>query len=273
MVGTLWKLHVLYDRLFRHPLNSNAPWNAVSRCLRWKIISGVDPGVNVVVPYVDATKLVVGNSMSAAVLTRYIGLAEFEDMSFVLHLLTDEDLFGDIGANIGVYSVLASGVRRAKSVAMEPVPTSATALRLNIAINELGGLVDVLEIGASAEAGELDFSTDEEGCNHVVSDGSGCHVVARPLDEVFAARTPILLKIDVEGFEMNVIKGAQRLLKDSALKAVLMEMNGLGKRYGFDDRALDTEMEKFGFNSFLYEPWSRKLSFSDPNYVLNTIYP
>jgi hypothetical protein len=140
-------------------------------------------------------------------------------------------------------------------------------------VTAIANLVDIHEIGASAEAGELDFSTDEDGCNHVVSDGSGCRVLALPLDEVFVARTPILLKIDVEGFEMNVIKGAQRLLKDSALKAVLMEMNGLGKRYGFDDRALDTEMEKFGFNSFLYEPWSRKLSFSDPNYVLNTIYP
>jgi hypothetical protein len=48
-------------------------------------------------------------------------------MSFVLHLLTDEDLFGDVRANVGVYCVLASGVRGAKSVAMEPVPITAGA--------------------------------------------------------------------------------------------------------------------------------------------------
>src|SRR5205823_2042071 len=171
------------------------------------------------VPYVDHTKLVVSTGMSAATLTIYIGLAEFEDMSFVLHLLTHEDLFGDVGANVGVYCVLASGVRGAKSVAMEPVVTTIEALRLNIAINELGGLVDILEIGVGAEPGELDFSINEEASNHVVQDGTGCRVPVLPLDEVFAERTPILVKIDVEGFETNVIKGAQRLLKHIALKA------------------------------------------------------
>jgi FkbM family methyltransferase len=225
-----------------------------------------------IVPYVDETKLMIARDMSAAILTMLIGLAEFEDMSFVLHLLTDEDLFGDVGANVGVYCVLASGVRGAKSVVMEPVATTIEALRLNIAINELGGLVDILEIGVSAEPGELDFSTDEGASNHVVQDDGGCRVPVLPLDGVFAARTPTLLKIDVEGFETNVIKGAQRLLKDTALKAVLMEMNGSGTRYGFDEPALDSEMRRLGFNSFQYDPWSRKLTPSNPKYVLNAIY-
>jgi FkbM family methyltransferase len=155
---------------------------------------------------------------------------------------------------------------------MEPVPTTTEALRLNIAINALGGLVDILEIGVGAEPGELDFSVDEGGGNHVVQDGCGCRVRVLRLDEIFAARTPILLKIDVEGFETNVIKGGQRLLKDTALKAVLMEMNGCGRRYGFDEQTLDSEMRRFGFNSFLYDPRSRKLIPSNPRYVSNTIY-
>jgi FkbM family methyltransferase len=256
---------------FRHPLNADAPWSALNRFFVWQIAGRV-ARKSMIVPYVDDTKLVVAPDMSAAILTMYIGLAEFADMSFALHLLTDEDLFGDVGANVGVYCVLASGVRGAKSVVMEPVATTIEALRLNIAINELGGLVDILEIGAGAEPGELDFSTDEDCSNHIVQDGSGCRVPVLPLDEVFAARTPVLLKIDVEGFETNVIKGAQRLLKDTALKAVLMEMNGSGRRYGFDERALHSEMLRLGFNSFLYDPWSRKLNPSNPNYLMNTIY-
>ena len=269
--GTHWKFYRLYHRLFRHPLNADAPWSALNRFLKWQI-AGRALGTSMIVPYVDETKLMIARDMSAAILTMLIGLAEFEDMSFVLHLLTDEDLFGDVGANVGVYCVLASGVRGAKSVVMEPVATTIEALRLNIAINELGGLVDILEIGVSAEPGELDFSTDEGASNHVVQDDGGCRVPVLPLDGVFAARTPTLLKIDVEGFETNVIKGAQRLLKDTALKAVLMEMNGSGTRYGFDEPALDSEMRRLGFNSFQYDPWSRKLTPSNPKYVLNAIY-
>jgi FkbM family methyltransferase len=258
---------------FVYPLTIDAPYSALYRLLKWKIASHVfGSRLSMVVPYVNDTKLVISSAVSSASAIIYIRLYEIWDMSFVLHLLTNEDLFGDVGANAGVYCLLASGVRGAKSVAMEPVPTSVEALRLNIVIDELGGLVDVLEIGVGAEPGELDFSTDEGGSNHVIQDGSRCRVPVLPLDKVFAARTPILLKIDVEGFETNVIKGAQRLLKDTALKALVMEMHGCGRRYGFDEGALDEEMRRLGFNSFLYDPWSRELTPSNPECVLNTIY-
>jgi FkbM family methyltransferase len=243
----------------------------VNRYLRWRIASRIARS-SIIVPYVNDTKLLADATMSAPSFDIFFGLGEFGDASFVLHFLTNEDLFGDVGANVGVYCILASGVRGAKSVAMEPVPTTIEALRLNMAINELGGLVDILEIGVDAKPGELDFSVDEGGNNHVVQDGSGYRVRVLPLDDVFAARTPILLKIDVEGFETNVIKGSQRLLKDTALKAVLIEMSGLGRRYGFDERALDSEMRSLGFGSFLYDPWSRKLYPSNPSDGWNTLY-
>jgi hypothetical protein len=137
-----------------------------------------------VVPYVDDTKLVVVRGTYAATLTIYIGLVEFKDMSFVLHLLTDEDLFGDVGANVGVYCVLASRVRGAKSVAMEPVSTTtAEALRLNVAINELRGLVDILEIGVGAAPGPPILATPISVGKGRTSTPEG--KTARALSEVF----------------------------------------------------------------------------------------
>ncbi len=269
--SAIWKLYRLYHRLFRHPLNANAPWRALNRFLVWQIAKRI-PGITIIVPYVDNSKLLVATDMSASILTMYMGLPAFEDMSFMLHLLNDEDLFGDVDANVGTYTVLASGVRGAKSVVVEPISTTVEALRLNIAINGLDHLVDILEIGVGAEAGELEFSTDKDCANHVVQNGTGCRVPVLPLDEIFAARTPVLLKIDVEGFETNVIKGGQRLLKDTTLKAVIIEMNVCGERYGFDVQALDSEMRGLGFTSFLYDAWSRKLTSANPKYLLNTIY-
>jgi hypothetical protein len=111
------------------------------------------------------------------------GLADFEDMSFVLHLLTDEDLFGDVGANVGVYCVLASRVRGAKSVAMEPVSNTTEALRLNVAINELRGLVDILEIGVGAEPGPPILATPISVGKGRTSTPEG--KTARALSEVF----------------------------------------------------------------------------------------
>ena len=52
----------------------------------------------------------------------YVGLHEFRDMAFASHLLRKGDLFVDIGANLGSYSLIASGVCGARSIAFEPVP-------------------------------------------------------------------------------------------------------------------------------------------------------
>lgn len=47
--------------------------------------------------------------MTGATGNWYCGLQEYEDMSFVLHALRPGDLFVDVGANIGSYSILAAG--------------------------------------------------------------------------------------------------------------------------------------------------------------------
>ncbi len=59
--------------------------------------------------------------MTGATGNIYAGLHEFDDMAFFLHLLRPEDMFADVGSNIGSYTILASGVVGAKSVAFEPV--------------------------------------------------------------------------------------------------------------------------------------------------------
>ena len=58
----------------------------------------------------------------------YCGLAKFADMAFVLHVLRAGDLFVDIGANAGAYTLLASSVTGAKTTCFEPAP--ATYARL-----------------------------------------------------------------------------------------------------------------------------------------------
>ena len=58
-------------------------------------------------------------------------------------------------------------------------------------------------------------------------------VAVDALDVVAAGCAPTMLKIDVEGFEANVVAGASGLLAQRSLQAVLIELNGLGARYGF----------------------------------------
>jgi hypothetical protein len=58
-------------------------------------------------------------------------------MAYVLHTLTPDDFFVDVGANVGSYTVLACAVRGAKGYCFEPVPTTYRRLLDNLRLNDL----------------------------------------------------------------------------------------------------------------------------------------
>ncbi len=79
------------------------------------------------------------------------------------------------------------------------------------------------------------------------------------LDNIVGEFEPVLIKIDVEGWETEVIAGAERILSNQSLLAVIMELNGSGKQYGYDELALHNLMVDYGFKSFSYLPFNRQL--------------
>lgn len=58
---------------------------------------------------------------------------------------------------------------------------------------------------------------------------------------------------------MPVLRGANRTLYEPGLKAVVMELNGSGARYGYDETEILKLMRDHGFETFSYDPFSRGL--------------
>jgi hypothetical protein len=108
--------------------------------------------------------------------------------------------------------------------------------------------------------------------NHVVDAGEGLQIPISTLDDIFFENTPALLKIDVEGFEAAALKGGAKLLADPKLEAIVIELNGLGARYGYDDKETDAKIRQFGFQSYVYDPWTRMLSPAPTSGTHNTLY-
>ena len=245
-----------------HPLNRANKWAALMRYFRWQFGSRLVTG-DVLVPFVDKTFLRVRPGMTGATGNIYAGLHEFEDMAFVLHLLQEKDLFVDIGANIGSYTILAGGAGGAQCVSVEPIKSTFHMLEENINLNRLSGNVQALNMGIGKEKGVLRFTAGLDTVNHVVADSEQVDSVVEvpivSLNDLLENQEPLLIKIDVEGFETNVIAGADKVFSKPSLLAVIMELNGSGERYGFDEGPLHEKMLSFGFQSYTYSPFERQL--------------
>lgn len=248
--------------ILSHPLNSKRKLSALWRFSHWQIASRIAQAP-IVQPFVESTRLLVSNGMTGATQNIYCGLHEFEDMAFVLHTLRDTDGFADIGANIGSYTVLAGGAVGARCMSIEPIPATFGHLLDNINLNGIAGRVIALNVGLGNERGVLRFTAGLDTVNHVraatETNAGTIDVKVEKLDDLLVDFEPAIIKIDVEGYETNVIAGAHKVLSRPSLLAVIMELNGSGQRYGFDESRLHRKMREYGFETFSYAPFERKL--------------
>ncbi|MBS0517127.1 MAG: FkbM family methyltransferase [Proteobacteria bacterium] len=210
-------------------------------------------GLQAIVPWVAGTRLAVRRGMTGATGNLYFGLHEFMSMMLTLHFLREGDLFVDAGANVGVYTVLASGVCHADSLAIEPDPDTVADLRRNIEVNHLGERVRVEAVALGPQDGEVAFSIGLGAMNRVESRAAtNVRMVAqRSLDGLTAGRVPAMIKLDVEGYEEAVFRGARRTMADAGLKVLVLE--------GATAAMLET-LEQEGFERAYYDPFARRLS-------------
>jgi FkbM family methyltransferase len=197
-------------------------------------------------------------------------------MGFVLHALRDGDLFFDIGANVGSYTVLASATG-ARCMAFEPVPETYRHLMSNVMLNQLFEVqVSCYAVALGSSRGVLRFSTDQGTVNHVLAENeeSGISVPICRLDEYWPRESPPLavIKIDVEGFEWEVIQGGEQTLRQPAVAVIMEILNGQECRYGFDDWELHRRMLEMGFGLYRYDPLTRVLTETDEVIGGNNLY-
>jgi len=160
------------------------------------------------------------------------GLASYEEPypAFMAALLTELDgCFVDVGANTGLYALLAAAVRPILVHAFEPLETLAQILERNVRLNPaLMSRILLHRVALSNVTGEADFFetinpqgllTTSSGLNEAFSRQCGetrVHKTPTMTMDDFCARQELgdiaLIKIDVEGFEREVFLGAQTLL-------------------------------------------------------------
>lgn len=153
---------------------------------------------------------------------RYGECCEYE-IELLLSLLRFPGMVIDVGANMGVHTIpLAAELARQgrTMLALEPQPVIFQQLCANLALN---GLMNVLALpyACGSEPGFVSFTAPDYrregnfGGVSVSAQGGISAVVTAPcrtLDEIVQQAPVALIKIDVEGFELEVLKGAKNAI-------------------------------------------------------------
>lgn len=170
--------------------------------------------------------------------SEFLRALSFQDDTHLLQALTAQcqpgSICWDVGANLGHYTLLFSQVvgREGRVFAFEPEPRVREQLMENLSLINAAN-VTVVPMGLSDRSGREIFFTAKDsasGTHSLISqrpDGESITIELLPADEYLRAGElcPNVVKIDVEGAELSVIKGMKNVLSNPSLKAVLCEVH------------------------------------------------
>ena len=171
--------------------------------------------------------------------------------------LKQGSIFMDIGANIGLMSTIASKIvgEKGRVYAVEANPKTIEVLRHNCAIN-LCENIEILPIALASDKGSAilyeNWNVNRGGAS-LISQGDehGLTVSKERLDDLFSPDSPVhLVKIDVEGFELEVLKGGIAWFKTQQPVFIIEVSTQRSNQEGATPESIMSFVANFGNYSF-----------------------
>lgn len=190
----------------------------------------------------------------------YAGYAQDVDIMLTQRLLREGDAFVDGGANVGLFTIVAAeAVGPSGAVfAFEPAPATAEALRLNVRLSHLDWVrVEESALGRAGGAREFTaFAGDGAGLSSFeptpsVKGGLRLRVPVVALDAYLRdtdKRRLRLLKLDVEGADLEALRGAEILLREYGPDVIVEIEDEHLRRHGTSAIALEGYLRALGYD-------------------------
>ena len=187
------------------------------------------------------------------------GVWEEDVLDACLKVIQPGDIFFDIGANAGVITLDVAQTFRDKVIihAFEPQPTLARSLAVSITLNEFKNVHLHQQLLGDRQC-ETDLQIADHGIHTslIAREANATPLSCRmeTLDALVAggqAPAPTVIKIDVEGAELQVLRGARKTLC-SAPPAIIFEADENMPRFGYSHQALFSLLSEFGDYTFYH---------------------
>ncbi|WP_220813418.1 FkbM family methyltransferase [Pseudomonas paralcaligenes] len=191
------------------------------------------------------------------------GSYENSETAFLKSVFRDGDVFFDIGANLGWYSlVLGKQCPGASIYAFEPIPSTVAALERNVGLNRLDN-IEAVRMGVFNKEDELSFIFVEDVSGATSLKLTGQSRGRAPIQEVkcktttldaFCAssgKVPTLIKVDVEGAELMVFQGGEETLAHTPI--ILVELlRKWSREFGYHPNDVFEALAKHGYGAWMF---------------------
>lgn len=272
--NTIFRLrHILMNNKIVVKIYSIFPWNDILFSIKRKIfidktmqkhgyiIKFKNSNIKFYLPYYNKD----------SIQKHIIQTRNFYELDFLNHICTikngivskaiQDGLVLDIGANIGNHTIFFLTKKAKKVISFEPVKDTFDILKKNIEINNFQNKVNLFNIGVGQTKGKAIlkyYNSKNIGMSQLSSDKNG-DIPILSLDELNIEEHINFIKIDVEGFEADVIKGMTETIKRN--KPLIMieirdylfaEIEDILLSIGYNRITIDIDIYNIG--NYLYYP-------------------
>ena len=255
VIGSVW----------RHPANKGRRLRQIGLALAFQIRGRVS-GRPTPVPLGRRSRVLAYLEDSSSRKAAYANPPDCPEMLVWMTGLKPGQLFVDVGADIGLYTILALDAG-AEAIAVEPRPEAAARLRENLELN--GYSATIATVALSSRPGRGLLAGEDATKHHLVSGNPGGlaarDVVISTLDELLGERYAHGIKIDVEGAERLVLTGAARALAEGRIGLLQIEWNLQSRLvYGEGREPVEELLRSHGYHLFRPDPSGRLHEVSSP---------
>ena len=248
--------------VWKHPSNAGHRPRALLRLVRYQARTRLLRR-RAIARLGERSRIWVDLHRTCASMVMYANPPDLPEMLVWRRALGDGGLFVDVGANVGTYSIWAAELG-AEVIALEPAADTFALLTENMALN--GYEIEAIQAAAGARCGTARFSAGRDAGNRLDQYGP---VETRlvTIDSLIGSRQVVGMKVDVEGFEIDVLRGCARALAERRIGLIQLEWNAMSERArGIDRRPVAELLAQYGY--LLYRPdlAGRLAPISDPGF-------
>jgi FkbM family methyltransferase len=193
----------------------------------------------------------------------YANPPDMPEMLAWRQVLEPGGLFVDVGANVGTYAVWAAELG-AEVIALEPSADAFALLEENLALN--GYAAWTIQAAAGAACGLAGFTAGQGTANRLDPAGPVKTVVVT-VDSLIGDRTVAGMKVDVEGFELEVLRGCAGALAQQRIRLIQLEWNMASEAaLGTDRRPVAELLAGYGYALYQPDAVGQLRPVADPGY-------